>query len=78
MNKLRDNLSYGKSVIEVYDLNLEESGRPLQSTRQSQQPRDKKRVQNCKGLLNSKKKQIKRDAEKEQTDEKYEIYEMLH
>ena len=78
MDKLRDNLSYGKSVIEVYDLNLEESGRPLKSTRQSQQPRDKKQVQNCKGLLNSKKKQNKRDAEKEQTDEKYEIYEMLH
>ena len=77
-DKLRDNLSSRKSVIEVYDLTLEESGGPMKSRSQSQQPRDKKQVQNCKGLLNSKKKQNKRDTEKEQTDEKDEIYEMLH
>ena len=70
MDKLQDNISFGKSVIEVYDLTLEESGGPLKSTSQSQEPRDKKQVQNCKGSLNSKKKQNKRDAEKEQTDEK--------
>ena len=55
MEKLGDNLSSGKSVIEVYDLTLEESGEPLKSASQSQQPRDKKLVRNCKGLLNSKK-----------------------
>ena len=78
MDKLLDNLSSEKSVIEVYDLTLEESGGPQKSTSQSQQPRDKKQVQNCKGLQNSKKKQNRRDAEKEQTDEKDEIYEMLY
>ena len=55
MEKLGDNLSSGKSVIEVSDLTLEESGEPLKFASQSQQPGDKKLVQNCKGLLNSKK-----------------------
>ena len=44
MDKLQDNLSSGKSVIEVYDLTLEESGGPLKSTSQIQQPRDKEQV----------------------------------
>ena len=70
MDKSRDNLSSGKSVIEVYDLTLEEPGGPLKSASQNQQPRDKKQVQICEGLLNFKKKQNKRDAEKEQTDKK--------
>ena len=78
MEKLRDNLSSRTSITEVYDLTLEKSGGLLKSTSQSQQPRDKKQVQNCKGLLNFKKKQNKGDAEKEQCDEKDEIYEMLH
>ena len=55
MEKLGDNLSSGKSVIEVSDLTLEKPKKPLKSASQSQQPRDKKLVQNCKGLLNSKK-----------------------
>ena len=70
MDKSRDNLSSGKSVNEVYDLTLEEPGEPLKSASQSQQPRDKKQVENCEGLLNFKKKQNKIDAEKEQTDKK--------
>ena len=78
IEELRDNLSSGKSVIEVYDLSLEESGGPLKYASQSQQPRDKNHVENCQVLLNSKKKQNKGDAEKEQTDEKDEIYEMHH
>ena len=65
------------NFIKVYDRTLQESRGPLKSASQSQQLRDKKQVQ-CKGLLNSKKKQNKGDAEKEQTDEKDEIYEMLH
>ena len=55
MEKLRENLSTGKSAIEIYDLTNDESGGRLKSTSQSQQPSDKKQVQNCKGLLNSKK-----------------------
>ena len=42
MDKLRDNLSSRKSVIEVYDLTLDESGGSLKPTSQSQQPHDKK------------------------------------
>ena len=42
MEKLRDNLSSGKSVTEVYDFTLKESGGPLKSTSQSQQLRHKK------------------------------------
>ena len=41
MGKLRDNPSSRKSVIEVYDLTLEESGGPLKPTSQSQQSRNK-------------------------------------
>ena len=78
MDNLRDNISSRKSVIEVYNLTLEESGGPLKSTSQNQQPLETKQVQNCKGLLNSKKKQNKRDNKKEQTDEKDEIYNILH
>ena len=78
MEKLSDNLFSGKSVIEVYNLTLKESGGPLKCTSQSQQPRDQKQVQNCKVLLNSKKKQNKGGAENEQTDEKEEIFKMLH
>ena len=59
MDKSRDNLSSGKSVTEVYDLTLEEPGEPLKSASQSQQPRDKKQVENCEGLLNFKKNKTK-------------------
>ena len=78
IEKLQDNLSSKKSVTEVCDLILEESGGPLKSTSQSQQPCDKRQIINCKGLLNSQKKQNKGGAEKEQTDEKDKNYEMLH
>ena len=47
IEELRDNLASGKSVIEVYDLTLEESGGPLKYTSQSQQLRDKNQVENC-------------------------------
>ena len=78
MDNLRDNISSRKSVIEVYNLTLEESGGPLKSTSQNQQPLETKQVQIVKGLLNSDKKQNEEDAEKEQTGEKDGIYEMLH
>ena len=42
MEKLCNNLSSRKSLTEAYDFTLEESKRPLKSTFQSQQPRDKK------------------------------------
>ena len=44
MDKLWDNLSSGKPVIEVYDLTLEESRGPLKSASLIQQSRDKKQV----------------------------------
>lgn len=44
MKKLGDNISSDKSVIEFCDLTIGESGGPLKSTSQSQQPRDKKEV----------------------------------
>ena len=79
MEKLRDNLSSRKSVTEVYDLTLEKLGGSLKSTAQSQKPRNRKEIKNCKHFLNAKKnKTNKGDAKKEQTDLKDENYEILH
>ena len=76
-NTLKRTRPYIRTSGETMD-KLRDDLSSRKSRSQSQQLRDKKQVKNFKGLLNSKKKQNKRDAEKEQTDEKDEIYEILH
>ena len=76
-NTLKRTRPYIRTSGETMD-KLRDDLSSRKSRSQSQQLRDKKQVKNFKGLLNSKKKQNKRDAEKKKTDENDEIYEILH
>lgn len=76
LSKIDSHLSNGRSTIETYDLTLEESGGPIKSKSQSEQPRDQKQINNRKNL--AKRKEKEKSGEKNDNDYLHVLLQSLH
>ena len=70
LSKIDAHLLNGKTTQETYDLTLEESGGPMKSKSQSEQPRDQKQI-------NNRKNQVKEKEKSGQTNENDHLYVLL-